>query len=81
MAKQVKPAVKANGSVRDAKTGRFVGADKAKSSPSTTVTEKRTRRTKTVECPDCLNKPGLNPHDYGQLCGTCKGTGKVKVKA
>lgn len=79
MAKQVKPPKASKGNVRDAKTGRFAGSAKAKSSPSTTVTEKRSRAKKSTVCPDCVAKPGLKPGTDTELCPTCNGSGKVKA--
>lgn len=72
-------ATKSKPAVRSAKTGRFVGSAKAKSSPSTTVSEARKPRAKSVKCPDCVGKPGLKPGTDHELCPTCNGTGKVKA--
>lgn len=68
---------KPSGNVRSARSGQFVGAGKAKSSPNSTVTEKRVA-TQKVACPDCDGK-GLNPLDATKLCDNCNGKGKVQA--
>jgi DnaJ-class molecular chaperone len=77
---KAKVMAKSKSNVRSAKTGRFVSSAKAKNSPSTTVSEKRTPRSKKqVVCENCVAKPGLMPGSDHELCPTCNGTGKVQA--